>query len=235
MRRSALFCTLALMVISSLTHAQQPPKLDLPPEELASLSQDGRTLLRKLQFAVKDLTRDQAVQALNALKPFDAELKAMREKHEEMRQATLDQARATGTPIDMKADQTRRAARQELEARVEAQCWDAIGQQALKPPQRLLWDAYHLHAASAFQLSFTGLPTESLRKLEPTAQAVAKEVNDPSLPPRQLFLKRLDELQERAAATLMDDAQRAKYAKIKASREQSRKDVEALLAAEPNP
>jgi hypothetical protein len=210
--------TMCFMICLACGLAQAAPPTTKPATKPAAtvdektLSRESRITLKKLEFAVKDLTPQQRQKALPIIAEYGPLYEALEAKHRAEHEAIISNARNTGTTIDMKADNVRMAVRDRESNRLEAKYFDRIGAEALTPAQRIKWDAYRLQFAATFQLSFAGMDEDHLKKLEPLAVQVATQLKPaPGEDSYKLLERRLRELQDRAVKTLMNEEQRKKF------------------------
>ena len=214
---------IAIVAVAQAAHAQPAEATpQAQPIDESSVSREAKIAIRKLEFAIKDLTPEQRAKSMAILAEFGPLYEAIERKQREEHEATLQHARQTRTPIDMKASQLRRDLRSRQMRQVEARYFDRIRDEVLTPDQKIKWDGYRLHLVAAFQLSMLGLTQDQNRELGPLAEQVAKELaaqqNEDGY---QLFQRRLTELKARAAEKYFNEEQKQKL-------DQSRKSIEDL-------
>ena len=151
--------------------AQEPAPVSAEKKEPpVRLSPTANGVGLRLQFALKDvspLTPEQKQKSIPILQQLDAEYGPIQRAKEDEHQARLEHARKTLTPIDLKAASLRGDLWWRRMNRVESKYEDRIRDELLTAKQRPVWEAYRLHFASSFQLSFTGIGTEGAKKLAP--------------------------------------------------------------------
>src|SRR5262245_40708162 len=221
-------CTLAKAAPPATKPAATKPAATV---DETTLARESRNTHKKLEFAVKDLTPKQRQKALPITAEYGPLYEAMEAKDRAEHEAIISNARNTGTSIDLKADNVRMAVRDRAKNRLEAKYFDRIGAEALTPAQRIKWDAYRLQFASTFQLSFTGMDQEQLKKLEPLAVQVATQLKPASGEDSyKLLQRRVKELDDRATKTLMNEEQRKKYETMRASSDELGRQMDELEA-----
>ena len=147
-------------------------------EKRPAMSLSAVGLVRKVEFAVKDLTPAQKKKLLDLAQKFDREIVPLEKAREEDHRASLRLALQTRTRIDSKAREIISGVQQRREERVQQKFADLIGNDVLTPAQRPAWEAYRLHFLTTFHLAFAGATKEQLEADGVLAQKVVKEVKD---------------------------------------------------------
>jgi hypothetical protein len=167
---------LLLGSIATDLSAEDKAGKDTPPIRLSPTA-NGMGL--RLQFAVKDLTPEQKKKSIPILQALDKEYRPLEETKEKEHRERLDTALKTRSTAGLDEDELRNGLWYRKMHRVENKYEDRLRDEVLTVKQRPVWDAYRLHFASAFQLSFTGIGTAGAEKLAPICEQVVKDVTAP--------------------------------------------------------